>query len=361
MDCGFPYIKYKENEGPRDWGRSHGEEFREGIKELFEIRKDLMLARNPDLKDELDTLAKIQWEKSRALAPDIVEELQGIVEGSNLTLTDIVILNNYTDFRDIEGHDQGCSTVYGKTGESSYSGQTWDMHSSAKNYVAMVHSPKTTNGEENITFSLVGCVGMAGVNGKGNLIGVNNINTLGAKPGVIWPVLIRKVLQQDSYEKMLDILKNVAPTSGHSYIVGSKEQGSIWEVSPGLVENTGDLNEDGYIFHTNHCLGEKTKKIEFQSGVNSTTHIRYDLLVKKLPNLKSVVDLEKLFKDHENYPKSICSHFESGSQDPSMTCGGIVADHKTSEFSLWRGCEEYDDNFKQSSFKIWEGTISKGS
>ena len=140
---------------------------------------------------------------------------------------------------------------------------------------------------ESIVFTLVGCVGMAGINNKGCFIGVNNINTLGAKPGVIWPVLVRKVLEQSNFEQMENILTTVAPTSGHSYILGSKEKGGIWEVSPGLVENTGLVEGEGSIFHTNHCLGEKTKKVEFSSGVNSTTHDRFKLLDNKLSKPKA--------------------------------------------------------------------------
>ena len=358
MDNGFPYIVYEKNKTPREWGRSHGEQFRPAIKELLEVRKDLMLARNPDLKKDLDVLAKIQWEKSRVFAADLVEELQGMAEGSGLSITDIVIVNNYTDFRDIEGHDQGCSTTYGKTSTDSFVGQTWDMHSSAKDYISMVHVPEQDGKPATVTFSLVGCVGMAGVNQHGGFIGVNNINTLGAKPGIIWPVLVRKVLQQKDFAGMYDVLAKVAPTSGHSYILGSSEQGGIWEVSPQLVECTGEVKDTGSIFHTNHCLGPKTKEIEFSSGINSTTQDRYGILDRRLAGVKNGKELEALLKDHENYPKSICSHFESGSQDPSMTCGGVVVDYTKKSAVFWRGCEVYDDNYSEKRFNLTEGQIS---
>jgi isopenicillin-N N-acyltransferase-like protein len=62
------------------------------------------------------------------------------------------------------------------------------------------------------------------------------------------------------------------------------------------------------------------------------------------------MDLNKIFKDHEGYPKSICSHFESGAQDPSMTCGGAVADYSENKYTLWRGCPEHDKNFMEYEF-----------
>ena len=49
------------------------------------------------------------------------------------------------------------------------------------------------------------------------------------------------------------------------------------------------------------------------------------------------LDLRIEIKDHEGYPKSICSHFESGVQDPSMTCGGAVAEYSANKYTFWRG------------------------
>ena len=39
----FPYIKYDPSKTYREWGLAHGESFREGIKELLQIRKELIV------------------------------------------------------------------------------------------------------------------------------------------------------------------------------------------------------------------------------------------------------------------------------------------------------------------------------
>ena len=350
----FPYIKYEANKSAKEWGQAHGESFREGIKELVEIRKKLMLSKNPALKSELNPLAKLQYEATKKFAPEITKEIEGIAEGANIDLTEIVILNNYTDFRDIQLPDEGCSTVHVQTKDQILSGQTWDMHGSAKRFVNVIHIPKTENSPESVVFSLIGCVGMMGINTYKNLIGVNNINTANAQAGLIWPALVRKVLKETNLSGMRQKLIEAPVTSGHNYLISSLEGGEHWEITPRLQEKVAEMKKEqsGGVFHTNHCLGQKVQEEEDTSSISSTTHGRYELLGKKVPNVDSFEKLKSLLMDHEGYPKSICSHFQSGAQDPSMTCGGGIADFIHDDYYFWRGCPEYDDNFRSYQFSL---------
>ena len=52
IDVGFPHIVY-EGDAPHEWGKQHGETYREAIHELASIRKGLLLARSPHLKDKI--------------------------------------------------------------------------------------------------------------------------------------------------------------------------------------------------------------------------------------------------------------------------------------------------------------------
>ena len=141
-DCQFPYIVYEEKWSARKRGEFHGETYRRAIGELFSIRRELMLQKNPKLKRELKSLALAQWEASLKFAPEIAAEMEGIAKGAGLDIQDIVLLNNYTDFRDIMLPDEGCSTIGIQRGEELLAGQTWDMHSSAKNYLCLIHAKK---------------------------------------------------------------------------------------------------------------------------------------------------------------------------------------------------------------------------
>ncbi len=355
-DLNFPYVKYLPGKSHKEWGILHGEQFAKPIAELAHIRKELMLKKNPSLEPELDRLARAQFDVSREFAPNLCAELQGIAIGAKISLTDIIILNNYTDFRDIELPEEGCSSVHLQKNGKVSAGQTWDMHQSAKRFACVIHL--TENGEDILLFSLVGCLGLMGVNSHNNLVGVNNINTKNAKAGLIWPILVRAMLLEKDILAMRSILLKAPVTSGHNYLLSSIEGSEHWETSPRYSEKVSELglNEEGFIFHTNHCLGPLNSSLEIKESLSSTTFNRFEILENQKEN---VTDLVKLLKDHEGYPKSICSHFESGAQDPSMTCGGAVANFTDNQYTFWRGCPVYDKNFVEYEFILKKNQFIK--
>lgn len=354
INCQFPYLKYQAKKSHFDWGVYHGEEFRDAIKELAQIRLGLMLAKNPALSKKLDELALMQFELSKKFAPHLASEIEGIAKGANLTITDLVVLNNYTDFRDISLPEEGCSTVHIQTTTQTLSGQTWDMHRSAKNYMCLIHVPANEQYSAQLVLTLVGCVGLMGVNTYNGLVGVNNINTTNAKTGLIWPLLVRKTLEAKSLDEMRSTLLNAPVTSGHNYLISTPLGGEHLEITPSIFEKVSSLSlgQTGRIFHTNHCLGKKIEKLEDKKSMSSTTFDRYELLSKKTNEVTDLISFKKLLTDHDKFPKSICSHFENGAQDPSFTCGGGVSDLKNGHHVFWRGCPTHDKDYKEYEFTL---------
>ncbi len=354
-DQNFPILEYPSGQHPLEWGRMHGESYRLGIEELVEIRFGLMREKNPALSPaHIQSLAGEQWSATKQFAPELIDELKGISEGSGLSPEQIVLLNNYTDFRDIQLPDEGCSAVFINRDSGPIAGQTWDMHGSAKNYVCCLTVPVAQSDASTVIFSLVGCVGMMGYSPFGTMVGVNNINTNGAVAGVMWPVVVRKSLCFRTHEEMTRLLTMAKVTSGHNYLLASATQAEMWEVIPGLSERVDFLStaEEGFLFHTNHCLGEQTVLREHTMSQNSTSHVRYKLLEQKIGAARTFEDVYQLLNDHENYPRSICSNYQANSQDPAITCGGAVGNLKTGRVEMWRGDPEYDPNFKQHTFQL---------
>ena len=353
-NCMFPYIEYAQGKSNKEWGLAHGEEFRKAIAELTEIRRHLMLAKNPKLEKKLDELAMEQFNHSKKFAPHLTDELEGIAKGAGLTIPDLVVLNNYTDFRDIILPEEGCSTVHIQTPQEILAGQTWDMHRSAKNYMCLIHVPANDQHTSQLVLSLVGCLGLMGVSTDNTLIGVNNINTTNAKTGLIWPLLVRKTLEQKNLMTMRSTLLNAPVTSGHNYIISSPEGGEHLEITPTLSEKVSalQLGQVGSIFHTNHCMGDEIKKIEDTTSMSSTTHNRWALLSKKTYKVQDLEDFKNLLTDHDEFPKSICSHFENGAQDPSFTCAGGASDLKRGHHIFWRGCPAHDEDYREHEFMI---------
>jgi isopenicillin-N N-acyltransferase-like protein len=129
-------------------------------------------------------------------------------------------------------------------------------------------------------------------------------------------------------------------TSGHSYLIGDRTTAESWEVTPTQKRCLGKLDGPGVLFHTNHCLDPETQAIEDVASLSKTTHDRFHHLSDKVYAVKNRHDLLAVLQSHDGFPKSICSHFESGAQDPSFTCGGGIMDLHAGDMLFWRGCEK---------------------
>jgi isopenicillin-N N-acyltransferase-like protein len=224
------------------------------------------------------------------------------------------------------------------------------MHSSAKNYVCTIERPG-----EFIVFSLVGCPGMMGVNKHGLFVGVNNINTRDARPGILWPVFVRQCLEEsENFAGFSEVIRKTNFTGAHNYLFSDGKTIEHWEISPTKSTKASGIKkgEKGVIFHTNHCLAKEMIEIEEPLAQNSTSQNRYEILNEKVNDLENSVDLFNLLQDHTGYPKSICGHFQSGAQDPSTTCGGGVYGHTTKKFKLWRGCPKEDNNYVERELSL---------
>ncbi|WP_127716427.1 C45 family peptidase [Halobacteriovorax sp. HLS] len=354
IDYNFPIISYDPKDSYYQWGFKHGKAFSEGIKELVTIRRKLMLKRNPSLEEHISELAQEQFTVTKEFDINLSSELEGIADGAELSLEDIVILNNYTDFRDIHLPEEGCSTIQVQNDESLLSGQTWDMHRSAKRFLCLIEVPKTKSNPETLVLSLVGCTGLMAINSEQCFVGVNNINTLNARVGLIWPNLVRKLMMNNSIEGMRDTLTSAPVTSGHNYLISTTKGSEHWEITPNNKDLVAKLDENqkGFSFHTNHCLGENVHLEEDKNNVSKTTHKRYEILDHSVKELQSFDDMKSLLQSHEQYPVSICTHLETGADDPSATCGGGIVNMKDGKVVFWRGCPEYDQNYIEYSYQF---------
>ena len=119
---------------------------------MANIRKELLILKNPLIKGSIKELALQQFNVSQNFSNDLGKEIQGISFGSGVSLEDIVLLNNYTDFRDISLPDEGCSTIQYVGENETIAGQTWDMHKSAKKYVCLINIEKENDTPAQVLF-----------------------------------------------------------------------------------------------------------------------------------------------------------------------------------------------------------------
>lgn len=262
-------------------GEIHGETYRREIRELAGIRTELIQAAwgiaKPDLvlsraHDHLPTLAEYDT--------DLYLEFQGIARASGLTETQLLVLNHYTDLRDLGIADQaleeGCSILHTRYGEEVLLAQTWDMHATAEPFVLMLYLP-----DEGVwALTITGCMALCGLNSKGLGVAINNLVMSDARVGVSWPTLVRKMLRQDSVAAAQATLLATRVASGHHYALSDATESVAWETSGSAEAKVYDGSSSPYV-HTNHCLDKHFQEMS-RISPTSTTHERFDQAVELL-------------------------------------------------------------------------------
>lgn len=304
---------------PKSLGHQHGEIYRHQIQEIAEIRLERMceVSQFTKPKDVL-ALAKEHLPLLEKFDQNLFLELLGISEASNTSPEKIVVLNHYTDLRDIPKEQTdlgGCSIVYSPTNNGPILGFTWDIHQSAKPFTILLKV------KDILMLSITGCLGMAGLNQHGVAVAINNLSSIDAKVGIVWPALIRKILMENSATAGKNVIMDAPLGSGRHFAVADMNNFFSIEASATKKKIVNDDAEHLY-FHTNHCLDEEMRKTHTVSK-ESTTFSRYQALDETV-RLMDLSSPEKVFvaMSEVNLPgdKNIPHHV--------ATCATLIMDIK---------------------------------
>jgi isopenicillin-N N-acyltransferase-like protein len=346
---------------PARWGEQHGESFRDDIRALYAIRLGLTLEKT-DLGDEPSVLALAAHHLPVLQRFDeaLFAELCGIARGAGLTPAQIVVVNHYTDLRDLKKKDLqalgappdpgGCTAVFVDDGRERLLGQTWDMHGSAQPFALLLTVPQNPDADDGTTmsrkpsrrtaagvpvtgrtavFSITGCLGMTGLSSWGNALTINNLNGVDARVGVVWPAFVRKALRQKTARQGLQLLQTTTVGSGRHYIFADDHDVFGVETSSTKTKVIFDGGPGPYV-HTNHCVDpEMAPTARILAG--STTLARYEAMTK-LVATKPPVTMRALFDSFAAVGLSP----KPGLPHDVTTCGALVMDVKRR--IVW-GCE----------------------
>ena len=218
----------------------------------------------------------------------------------------------------------GCSLIYS---HHKILGQTWDIHKSALDYVCLLHI------DNSLVFSIFGCLGMMGVNAHKVAIGINNLSSTDAKIGIIWPALVRKVLQQKNAFDGKEVIMNSLLGSGHHYAIADENNFFAMETS-GTKKSLITKNADNIYFHTNHCLCSNIAKNSYiRQGSN--TLWRYDYLQQNI-NVDNAKTKEEVFLAL----KDVSITHEHTNSHATATCATISIDIKDASMIACQGISE---------------------
>ena len=354
----MPKIRMLEVSGsPIEMGRHHGLAYADSIRELAKDRLQLSSSSNWTGKElsrrDVLSLGRACLPYHHGYAPELMDELRGMGEVSGVGLTELVILNGFTDFIDTvyaaEPQETGAAQVpvpahpglddctafiisaEATVDRQGFFGQTWDMHETATPHMILLRG-KPAQGPNFLTLTIVGCLGMIGLNEAGIAIGINNLVAGDGQVGVTWPFVVRKVLAQDNLDSALACITGARLAGGHNYLLADAT-GRGYNVEAMARRYHVDEITCGALVHTNHCLSDKNIAVERdrlpKSRASSETRLSrgQELLGKQQITLD---DLFALTRDH-GAANGICVHPE----EPLFleSCGAAIMRPATRE--LW--------------------------
>ena len=202
-------------------------------------------------------------------------ECRGLAAATDLTLAELIIVSGFTDFVD---------TVYSACQErkplapllavddctafivpdeaadgAGFFGQTWDMHDTATEFVIMLQV-EPNEGPAALVYSTTGCVGQFGMNEHGVAVGINNLLGADGQVGVMWPFVIRKVLQQDNIEDAVACITEAPLAGAHNYLLFDAS-GVGYNIEAMSTHCAVTPLADAPMVHTNHCLFPETETL----------------------------------------------------------------------------------------------------
>ena len=323
-------------------GYQHGRRYRESIVELAQIRLNYCSLpywtdRNTP-RDEVLALSERCVAEHRSYSPTLVEELEGIAAGTGLSLAELIVLNGFTDFRevvktlgtrrmrspsDVTVRPSNCTGVLAASVEDKPSealfGQTWDMQPAAEGYVIALHAKPV--GQPSIAMlSLQGCIGMVGMNDRGLVVGITDLEGRYGQIGVTWPFVVRKMLQQSTLDEAVKCLDSVKLAGAHCYMILERGgRGCCIEAMPaGMhVERLSDRK----LVHTNHCLWPKMKTIEAVPDDRWRLESSHRLRVARRRTRSNSFNLGALIELLSS-EDGVC--VSPSTQSDSSTCGAVV-------------------------------------
>lgn len=304
---------------PRVWGQIHGETYRDEIKELAEIRLERVCNEDQGKPSRILELASEHVPLLEKYDGPLHQEFCGISEASNLDKARLAVLNNYTDIRDIGApyarELSGCSVIFSSQTNPPYLSQTWDIHGSAMPYPIMIKVDNT------LLFSAMGCLGMMGLNHHGVGIVINNLASIDARVGLMWPALVRRVLKESTAKNGAKIVQEAPLGSGHHYGIADEKDFFSIETS-GRINKVICEKAVPIFIHTNHCLDEDMRKTHVVTKT-STTYERFN----RLEEIIATQTLDTIEKTRSAL-QEVSLPYNPSTPHQVATCGTVIMDIK---------------------------------
>lgn len=310
---------------PYEIGLAHGRALKQPIREFVATVSTVHQANNAHLKVEQASLTAFCMRNQGYLerfSSELMQELRGIADGAGVGMDVILYLNAFLELEDLRSPNLGgrilpdalwgCTT-FNVTADASadhcaYIGQTFDMEAYYRKFLVLLRITPP-EGPRMLVVSLAGVLGLVGLNTAGVAAVINKIVATDARPGVIFPFIMRKALATERIGDALGAVLFSPRAAGMNYQLAGAGTAFCAETSARCYHL---LPVDDAMAHTNHYIGDSMRRFEtpnwLSHGGSMVRKQVADGFLKKHAGDLTPDLLKELTRDHTNHPRCICAH-----------------------------------------------------
>lgn len=358
---------------PYEMGHQHGSQCRDLIRGFIQAHLEALVSTSAhDGKTHLaaaDVLA-LARQNAAYIAndfPAVWQEMQGIAEGAQCALDDIVAINCFCDFQDLfwprlaSQRLWGCTTFAVARARSASGrtliGENFDILSKFEDY-NMLLVGRPAGGPRFVCYTLAGVVGCLGMAEQGLAVAINRLSPADARPGVPYPVIIRGLLAAPNTSKALDSILRPRRASGLMYVMADAH-GVIFPVETTATDYDILHMPTGVIAHTNHYVSDNLRAFAHWHrpfAANTICRLqRANAILASTQDIDRGLLMTTVLADHTNYPTSICRHSDEKS-DPrtqTKTIAAVVMEPEDQRFHFCSGNPCTSTFVEFSTAQLW--------
>lgn len=278
-------VHVSRESSPAEQGLALGATWRPAIERAYQSYVELFAAHGVGATQVREWGSRALAE-TRAWAPSLAEEIEGVAAGAGLESWQLGVLNGRTEILAAAAAtgEGECSTSVVLDG-APRTVQTWDWHDTLR-HVMLLRAIEVRPGFGVCTFTEFGIVGKIGVNSEG--LGLHfNVLRHGsdhADIGVPVHVVARRILDEAStVDEAVELARSARLSASSVLTVVTRDEVRGLELSPaGVAELAGDV-----LLHTNHFLDDALARGERTVPSESTTVERLAELGARVGALRS--------------------------------------------------------------------------
>jgi isopenicillin-N N-acyltransferase-like protein len=327
---------------PPDRGYAFGERFADEIAANLGFYRRLFTAVGAASEAEVDRWGRRSLDVTRAWAPALADEIEGIAAGARQPPELMGALNARTEILGCcrwQAHECSVAVVLNPRGVDPIAVQTWDWHDDPdlRWLVWTIEHPSGHVVHTLTEFGIVGKIGLSD-SGIGILLNILRHTDDGADIGTPVHVIARRVLDDagDINDALL-LIASASPSASSAMTLIAVQDGEktaltaeVWPGGPSHVLPS----PDGVLVHTNHFLDGRAAERDQEPVLGPDSLFRYEILRRRLGQLETASRQEVVdaMRSHLGSDGAVCCH-----PDPEARFGERYATLATVSLDVAQG------------------------